>query len=114
MTEVASTANPKELAKVVPSPRILIEPSQERDGQNKREQAVAERSLRRWDEIQREGKQGEQQGSNAQEDAGNRTALRAAATRWIAVILLPAAVRYWRRSAREAGASLGWGGRRRR
>jgi hypothetical protein len=42
MTEVASTADPKELAYVVPSPRILIEPSQERDGHNEREQAVAE------------------------------------------------------------------------
>jgi hypothetical protein len=54
---------------------ILIEPSQERDGQNEREQAVAERSLRRWDEIKREGKQGEQQGGNAKEDAGDRTTL---------------------------------------
>ena len=94
MTEVASTADPKELASCVPSPRMLIEPSQKRDGHNEREQAVAERSLRRWDEIQREGKQGEQQGGNAQEDAGDRTALRAAAGRWIAVMLLPAAVRY--------------------
>ena len=73
---------------------ILIEPSQERDGQNEREQAVAERSLRRWDEIERESKQGEQQGGNAKEDAGDRTALRVAAGRWVAVILLPAAVRY--------------------
>jgi hypothetical protein len=73
---------------------LLIEPSQERDRQNEREQALAERSLRRWDEIKREGKQGEQQGGNAQEYAGARTALRAAAGRWIAVILLSAAVRY--------------------
>ena len=94
MTEVASTADPKELAYFVPSPRILIAPSQERDGQHEREQAVAERSLRRCDEIKREGKQGEQQGSNTQEDAGDRTALRAAAARWIAVSVLPAAVRY--------------------
>jgi hypothetical protein len=50
----------------VHSSLILIEPSQERDGQNEREQAVAERSLCRWDEIKREGKQGEQQGGNAQ------------------------------------------------
>jgi len=114
MTEVASTVDPKELAYVVPSPRILIEPSQERDGQNEREQAVAERSPRRWDEIKREGKQAEQQGGNAQEDAGNRTALRAAAARWIAVILLPPAVRYWRRGARETGVGLRWAGRRRR
>ena len=93
---------------------ILIEPSQERDGQNEREQAVAERSLLRWDEIKREGKQGEQQGSNAEKDAGDRTALRAAAARWIAVILLPAAVRYWRRGARETGAGLRWAVKRRR
>jgi hypothetical protein len=73
---------------------ILIEPSQERDGQNEREQAVAERSLRRWDEIKRESKQGEQQGGNAKENTGDRTALRTAAGRWIAVILLHAAVRY--------------------
>lgn len=73
---------------------ILIEPSQERDGQNEREQAVAERSLRRWDEIKRAGKQSEQQGGNAKEDAGDRTTLRTAANRWIAVILLHATVRY--------------------
>ncbi len=78
----------------VHSSMILIKPSQERDRQNEREQAVAERSIRRWDEIKREGKQGEQQGGNAKEDAGDRTALRAAAGRGIAVILLPAAVRY--------------------
>ena len=93
MTEVASTANPKELASFVPSPGMLIAPSQERDGQNEREQAVAPRSLRRYDEIKREGKQDEQQGGTAQENARDRTALRAAAARWIAVRVLPAAVR---------------------
>src|SRR5258708_34131980 len=82
---------------------ILIEPSQERDGQNEREQAVAERSLRRRDEIKREGKQGEQQGGNAKEEAGDRTALRAADGRRIAVRLLPAAVRCWRSGGRGAG-----------
>src|SRR5260370_20421313 len=90
MPEVASTADPKELASFVPSPRMLIAPSQERDGQNEREQAGAQRSRRRGDEIKREGKQGEQQGSNAQEDAGGSTALRAAAARGIAVRSLPA------------------------
>src|SRR5258708_16111733 len=73
----------------VHSSMILIEPSQERDGQNEREQAVAERSLRRRDEIKRESKQGEQQGGNAHEDAGGRTSLRAGAGRGDAVILLP-------------------------
>ena len=77
----------------MPPSVLLIVPSQERDGQNEREQAVAEGSLRRWDEIKREGKQGEQQSGNTKQDTGDRTALRAAAGRWIAVILLPAAVR---------------------
>src|SRR5258707_2222976 len=78
----------------VHSSMILIEPSQERDGQDEREQAVAERSLRRGDEIQREGKQGEQQGGNAQEDAGDRTGLPAANGRWVAGLLFTAAPKY--------------------
>ena len=85
---------------------IPSELSQERDRQHEREQADAERSSWRWDEIQRESKQGEQQGGNAKENAGDRTALRAATGRGIAVILLPAAVRYWRGGGRETGAGL--------
>src|SRR5258708_30334245 len=76
----------------VHSSMILIEPSQERDGQNEREQAVAERSLRRRDEIKREGKQGEQQGGNAQEGAGGRNALRAACGGGVAVLFFAAAL----------------------
>ena len=76
------------------SSMILIESSQEREGQNEREQTVAERSIRSWDEIKREGKQGEQQCGNAKEDAGDGTALRVAAGWWIAIILLPTAARY--------------------
>src|SRR5258706_10207250 len=87
----------------VHSSMILIEPSQERDGQNEREQAVAERSLRRRDEIKREGKESEQQGGKAQEDAGGRTAPRAAAWRGVAVMLLPPAVKYWRSGGGETG-----------
>src|SRR5258708_31337793 len=79
----------------VHSSMILIEPSQERDGQNEREQAVAERSLRRRGERKREGKQGEEQGGKAQEEGGDRTALPAAAGGGVALMLLPAPLGDW-------------------
>src|SRR5258708_12856420 len=77
----------------VHSSMILIEPSQERDGQNEREQAVAEGSLRRRGGIKREGKQREQRGGNAKEDGVRRTTLRPPPGTGITLFLFPASLR---------------------